>query len=220
MDTLAHLLRCNRGFMIPFGLMMLISGIGLILLPKGQEVIYINQWHNPGADFFFRHVTHLGDGLFAIVLALAMLWVRFRHTLQLLLSWGISGLAVQLLKRTFFADQVRPAAYFKQSTPLHYVEGVTVHFNYSFPSGHSATAFAIFLSLSIALQGRSNWLSFICFALASLVAFSRIYLVQHFGEDVYAGAWIGTLTALYIGYQMEQPKRWFNQPFWQKKLSL
>lgn len=218
MEKLSELLRRNNGFLLPFVTLLLVSSVPLIMFPKGEEVIYVNQWHTPVADMFFRYCTHLGDGRFAVLLAAAMLWVRFRHALQILLAWGISGLAVQLLKNTVFAGLPRPAAYFGDAIPLHYVEGVTIHMSNSFPSGHSATAFAVFLSLSMMLQGRSIGLSFACFAAAVAVGFSRIYLVQHFGADVYAGACIGVLTAVYVGYQIEQPQRWFNRPFWQKNL--
>lgn len=218
MNTLNELLRRNSGFLIPFVLLLAAGGALLLMLPKGDEVIYLNLMHNPTADFFFRYVTHLGDGLFALAAAAAMLWVRFRHSIQILLAWGISGLTVQLLKRTVFADMPRPAAYFADRMPLHYVEGITIHLTNSFPSGHATTAFALFLTFSIMLQGRSVWLSFGCFLAAFLAALSRVYLVQHFGADIYAGACIGSLTAIYVGYQMEQPKRWFNRPMWQKKL--
>lgn len=218
MESLNELLRRNSGFLLPFMLVLLAAGIVLIYLPKGDEVIYVNRLHSPAADFFFQYATHLGDGMFAVAAAIAMLWVRFRHSVQILLAWGISGLTAQLLKRTLFADMPRPAAYFGDLVPLHYVEGVTIHTTNSFPSGHSTTAFALFLSLSIMMQGRSHWLSFGCFLLALIAAFSRVYLAQHFGIDAYAGACIGTLTAIYVGYQMEQPKRWFNRPFWQRKL--
>ncbi|WP_448519856.1 phosphatase PAP2 family protein [Rhodoflexus sp.] len=218
MGSLNELLRRNNGFLIPFTLTLLVVGIILIKLPKGDEVIYVNRIHNPAADLFFAYITHLGDGLFAVFVAAFMLWVRFRHAIQVLLAWGISGLFTQLLKRTFFADMPRPAAYFGEWVPLHYVEGITIHTTNSFPSGHATTAFALFLTLSIILQGRSVWLSLLCFLLAFLAAFSRVYLVQHFGIDTYAGACIGTLTAIYVGVQMEQPKRWFNRSFWQRKL--
>jgi membrane-associated phospholipid phosphatase len=218
MELLIELLRRNSGFLLPFMLMLLVAGSILIYLPKGDEVIYVNQLHSRVADFFFRYVTHLGDGMFAVAVAVALLWVRFRHSIQILLAWSISGLVVQLLKRTIFANMPRPAAYFADFMPLHYVEGVTIHTTNSFPSGHSTTAFAVFLSLSIILQGRSIWLSAGCFVAAFITAFSRVYLVQHFGTDVYVGACIGTLTAIYVGYQMEQPQRWFKHPFWLRKL--
>ncbi|MCS7019523.1 MAG: phosphatase PAP2 family protein [Cytophagales bacterium] len=218
MKVLNELLRRNNGFLLPLGLILIGVGGVLLWIPKGDEVIYINRWHHPVADILFRYVTHLGDGWFAVVVAIALLWVRFRHSIQILLAWGISGLIVQLLKMTFFAGMPRPAAYFGEWVALHYVEGVAVHMTNSFPSGHAATAFAVFLSLSIMLQGRHVWGAFACFLLATAAAFSRVYLVQHFGADVWVGACIGTLTAIYVGYQMEQPARWFNRPFWQTKL--
>lgn len=57
----------------------------------------------------------------------------------------------------------------------------------SFPSGHSVTAFALAYVLS---QTYPKW-SPLFYALATLVAFSRVYLGSHFLSDVVAGAALG-----------------------------
>jgi len=63
---------------------------------------------------------------------------------------------------------------------------------YSFPSGHSITAFAIAISIGLfypQLQGS-------LLAIAFLIAGSRIILGMHFLSDVLAGSAIGTLLGL------------------------
>jgi undecaprenyl-diphosphatase len=62
---------------------------------------------------------------------------------------------------------------------------------FSFPSGHTITAFAIAVSLSLFYPSLAIGLLF-C---AASVAASRILLGMHFLSDVLAGATIGTLLA-------------------------
>jgi len=59
---------------------------------------------------------------------------------------------------------------------------------YSFPSGHTITAFAIALPVGICYPELQVWL----FVAALLIASSRIILGMHFLSDVIAGALIGS----------------------------
>jgi membrane-associated phospholipid phosphatase len=76
---------------------------------------------------------------------------------------------------------------------LHLVDGVQMLSYNSFPSGHSATIFALCLCLA-AFSGLNRW-KVVLFFIAVLVAFSRIYLSQHFLSDTYFGSMIGVLIA-------------------------
>ncbi len=64
--------------------------------------------------------------------------------------------------------------------------------DYSFPSGHSASSFAA--AVAIFLNRRAVGIAALC--LASLIAFSRLYLYVHYPSDVLAGILIGTACAI------------------------
>jgi undecaprenyl-diphosphatase len=66
---------------------------------------------------------------------------------------------------------------------------------FSFPSGHTMTAFAVCVSLALFYPALALGLSFCAFS----VAISRILLGMHFLSDVLAGALIGTGLG-YLGY--------------------
>lgn len=71
-------------------------------------------------------------------------------------------------------------------------KGITQSRHQSFPSGHTATAFA----LSLCLTRFYPQCAVMAWTLAIGVGFNRIITVRHFPSDVVAGAWIGyTLAA-------------------------
>jgi undecaprenyl-diphosphatase len=88
------------------------------------------------------------------------------------------GIIKHIIKRT------RPFVNMIESKLL-----ITKPITYSFPSGHTASSFAaagIFISMD-------NKLSILIIILASLIAFSRIYLNVHYPTDVVTGIILGLL---------------------------
>jgi membrane-associated phospholipid phosphatase len=65
----------------------------------------------------------------------------------------------------------------------------------SFPSGHSASAFAF----ATAVGSELPWLAFPLRALAAAVAYSRVHGGAHYPGDVIAGSLIGGATAAAVG---------------------
>lgn len=70
--------------------------------------------------------------------------------------------------------------------------------DYSFPSGHTSTAFSV--ATSISLQYRKWYVVAPAFLYAGTVGYSRLYLGMHYPTDVAAGAVIGAGSA-WLSYQ-------------------
>ena len=93
---------------------------------------------------------------------------------------GAASLAAHLLKEAF--DRVRPPVADPGLGSL-----ASVPDNPSFPSGHSATAFAAATVVAILSPRLRPW----ALAIAAAVALSRLYLRVHFPLDVVGGALLG-----------------------------
>jgi membrane-associated phospholipid phosphatase len=172
--------------------------------------LYFNHLNSPFQDFFFKYFTNFGDGLFAIgILIVLLFFLNIRKIIIGLAAFLISGLVSQLLKKVFFLDHLRPSKCFSPDQ-LHYVEGVALHSYNSFPSGHSTTAFAIFLFLAFVLKNKFYQVVFAL--IACLTAYSRVYLSQHFFEDVAVGGIIG-IGSFFLSYSIFNTLKinWFDK---------
>jgi membrane-associated phospholipid phosphatase len=150
----------------------------------------------------------LGDGLFVIIPAIILLFYSLRHFVFLCTAYLSTGLITQILKRFFFHDVLRPSKLLYDKS-LHLIDGVELLSNRSFPSGHSTSAFAFFLCFAMLSTNKAIKLG--CLILASLVAFSRIYLSQHFLIDTMVGSFIGTTGTLGIYFLFyRNNKEWHN----------
>ena len=170
---------------------------------------------NSAIDTFFKFFTHIGDGVFAVILGVIILLYNIRNGIYILLSYIISGLFTSILKNYFFDHINRPHfvfGYFVQKIKLHYIEGVDMVGQNSFPSGHSTSAFAVFTCLALLSKNKS--LKILFFIIALTAAFSRTYLSQHWLVDITIGSIIGTIAAVLFYFILIQATTLqnFNKP--------
>jgi membrane-associated phospholipid phosphatase len=214
---MVSLLRHTRTFLLPYLALLLAVGTALLATPKHTIFFWINGHHAPFFDQFFRPFTNVGDGVFYVAVTLALLFVRFRWALLSFVCFAVTSLAAQIGKHLIFTGHPRPFRYFAEHSgfpPLHIVEGVVMGTLKSFPSGHSTSAFSVFLVLTFIVKDKRWGLAFVL--LAALAAYSRVYLAQHFVEDVFAGSILGTgltlaLLAGLTGYLARHPQPWHDQ---------
>ncbi|OJJ21575.1 hypothetical protein BKI52_13610 [marine bacterium AO1-C] len=215
-----QIIRNNALFFTLFLLYLIVGGVLLFTNEKGELELWVNQHHTTFADFFFKYITNLGDGTFCLIMAAVLLFVRFYYSLLALLPL-LSGLITQIFKRTIYSEVRRPKVFFSnQRESLNYVDGYSfeeLSCCNSFPSGHTTTAFAIFLAF--ALITRKSYWGGVFFLLAVLTAISRVYLLQHFYVDTFFGALIGTFSML-VFYWILEYKQVGQIPFFQKKFPL
>jgi membrane-associated phospholipid phosphatase len=185
----------NRAFLVPYLLFFFMSGIFLILYPKGEAHLLINQYRSKFCDYFFSTATYLGDGVTACLLVIVLCFLKYRYAIFLGLSNVIASLITQILKHTIFADQVRPKKFFEGIAELKLIPWVENYSYNSFPSGHSTTAFATLCCF--AMLTNNKYLQFCMFCIALTIGVSRVYLSQHFLNDVIAGSIIGVTTSLF-----------------------
>ena len=169
----------------------------------------INRWTGPVLDPWFKYGTHLADGLIPTAFGLAFLFVRYRWFLLVAVSVLGSSILAQLLKHTLFSDVGRPSTFLAAMPELRFVpEAEMLHHN-SFPSGHSTCAFSMCCAAAV-LIGRPV-VAVLLAVLAALLGFTRVYLSQHFTEDVLCGAMLGTGTGWFAYWWL------YRSPFAQRR---
>lgn len=184
----------NRLFALMWLAASMVLAYPLLGFPKGTFELAVNQHHHPALDFAFRYLTYLGDGTLLLILLVITLLYNYRLFILTGLTALILSLLMLVFKQWLFKGLPRPRAFFGDSVSLHFVEGVEVYYANTFPSGHTATAFAIAAILA-SLSGKDKkTMSAGLFILACLAGFSRVYLMQHFLVDVFAGAAVGLMS--------------------------
>lgn len=200
-------LQKNKVFFIPYFLFLLAGGISLVVWNKTDIHLFINKHHCTFGDLFFSNWTYLGLGSMIIPVALILTFIRFRYVIISVLGFALSGTINDILKKVFHSP--RPEIVFSNlHQPLYFVPKVEMYADFSFPSGHTATGFCMFCLL--ALYTKSNPLKFIFFMIAFLIAYSRMYLSEHFLKDVYFASIVGVGSAILV-YSWVMNARFFNK---------
>ena len=186
----------SKEFLFAYLVLALLMIDILFCFPKSEIHIFINSIHAPFFDRFFLAYTHVGDGYFALFIVILLLFYSLKDFLFSASSFAISGFIVGVIKRAFFYGEPRPLTYFSGLYKLYIVPGLEPNEINSFPSGHSASAFAIFLCLALIVRPR--WIKYAFFFAATLVCYSRLYLSEHFLLDVFAGSLIGLVATSFV----------------------
>jgi membrane-associated phospholipid phosphatase len=194
MRILTRTLNQNLVYFIGYIVFVCLLSVFCLAISKSAGFLLINRLHSKSLDYFFILFTNLGNVLFVIGLMVFMgIRKKFGWSLQIGVSFLVSGLLVQVIKH--LVNSPRPKLYFGPNT-IHFIYGITRTGSYSFPSGHTATIFALTTLLSLYFTGRKSGLFFI--AIAVLTGFSRIYLSQHFPIDILVGSGIGFLISVLV----------------------
>ena len=171
-----------------------------LFIQKGDIVLWITHHYTPFQDWLFSRATLMGDGLAVPIMVLILCFVKFKHAITMSFIGIAHALIINIFKRGLFHHAPRPKNVLPNEL-LHFVPGVDVHGVMSFPSGHTTTAFAV--AFFVFLITDKKVIGYISLFAALMVAYSRMYLLQHFYMDVFFGAYLGSLIA-YGSYILQE----------------
>ena len=164
---------------------------------------FIEGIRTPALTWFFRFCTFFGEEIFVLAVVCALYWCIDK---KLAYSAGLvffaSGLAVQGLKITFRVD--RPWIIDPNFSAVPSALGSAT--GYSFPSGHTQGAAALFSSLTQCLKSRrlkGILLRAVCILAICGVALSRMYLGVHTPADVAASLAVTVALFFAVNFSMK-----------------
>ena len=178
-------------------MMGLMSGI----LHQNVNLFYLinNGMDNSILDFIMPLITNFGSfiawGLVCVILFIFGGTKGKNVALLGISALLIGNVAVFLLK--YLVAEPRPFLALPHVDLL-----VPENEIYSFPSGHTASSFAVAtiigLKYKLNLRGRNVGLIYPLMAFAGVIGFSRIYIGVHYPLDVIFGAIVGILSAILV----------------------
>ena len=153
----------------------------------------LEQIRTPFLNEIFALLTKLGEETIAVVIICVLFWcVNKAMAYKVGIVYFISALTVQGAKVTFRVD--RPWVQDPTFSPVpSAIEKAT---GYSFPSGHTQGATALYGTLGIAVK--NIWVKVACFSAVLAVAFSRMYLGVHTPADVITALVLTFITAILV----------------------
>lgn len=147
---------------------------------------WIQNWHTPVGNVVMTNISRAGDG--------GMIWILLAVVLLVYPKTRKAGLAVALalvLDLLICNGIIKPLV--ARPRPYDINAGVDLlisrPWGFSFPSGHTAAAFAA----ATALCFQKNKLRIPALILAFLIGFSRLYLYVHFPTDILGGIVLGVI---------------------------
>ncbi len=186
-----------------FFLFLLFFSISLFIIFRYEKAYLLESLDKNRTDYansFFIQMTKVGEYYTFVFFFFYFLYKKSRVSFSILFLGAFMPLVSYGLKHYF--NHPRPLTYFLKAFdnfPVHLIDGVHYHSGHnSFPSGHTMAAFSIFTAL--ALFTKNKYFQLLYFVLALLVGISRIYLVQHFLDDVIFGASVGVILGIIAYY--------------------
>lgn len=155
----------------------------------------------PGLDPAFIFITNsaavvaFGIPIILLLIALQKKIPGLRkEALMILIPVAVSAILANILKYIF--DTPRPYEVYS------FIHKLSVGGSPSFPSGHTADAFAF--AVALCLVYRKWYFIIISLIWASLVGYSRMYLGVHFPSDILGGAFVGAACSYGYVYMQKE----------------
>ena len=159
---------------------------------KNEAFLYLNANLGLIADKVFEYSSYLAEGWIWIPYFIVLVGLYKKDKAFILMNFLVSTLLTQFAKNYIFNTAMRPMASGLDATQIHTVPGVEIHTFNSFPSGHTATAFTLFILTTYLFPNKYALSIGIVYAI--VCGYSRIYLAQHFPLDLAGGIFVALLT--------------------------
>lgn len=212
--SMNEVLKRIKSLLIPYLVILCICLVIKLVYTKSEIYFAVNAHYNPFVDLIEPYVTDLGNGWTAVAIAAIFALFSYRKAFLLATAWGVTSISAQILK--FIFEAPRPKLYFKdQISKIHFVKTVEILSTHSFPSGHTVTAFTLAVIFTYWSKNKAWGPLFLLIAV--MVGYSRMYLSEHFFEDVTAGSVIGVILTVIWLYWLDN-KNFIQRPRWQKGL--
>lgn len=189
-----------QGYIIAFLFFQLAVSGFVFSFPRVEQMKIINLHHARFFDILLLALTQSAEIVFPVLFLVYLVWKKKSMVRPYVFSYLVSTGIVQLLKHVVFAEALRPILYLKSAqVNWHLLEGLPINELNSFPSGHTNAAWWMYFWLAYLLPNRMAGI--VCGLLAFGVAYSRVYLFQHFPVDTLWGSLIGTSVSGFMYYQ-------------------
>lgn len=170
-----------------------------------------NLHHSNVINYLFKFITLLGEmGIVWIVTGVILFFFKKTRKggLYIFIGLFVSLVINDLILKNIIA---RPRPFTVNEDLKNFIEsiGIDLPTSYSFPSGHSFSSFACATMITCVFKKKGAY----SYILASLIAFSRIFIGVHYLTDILAGALLGSAIAIGVYYLCE----YLIKKFWNKQ---
>jgi membrane-associated phospholipid phosphatase len=177
-----------------------VAAVGIVLYTQDKAILaFAQRYQKLSKSPYLKNILDpLGSGLYslpslAILYGYGAIWKNDKAketSLKGLEAFIITGAMVQIIKELCqrhrpYTDN--PSNPYLWNGPYNLIPGASLT---SFPSGHSAGAFAVATVISYSYHN-IIWIPIVCYTLASLTAIARVVENNHWATDAFIGSAIG-----------------------------
>lgn len=160
---------------------------------------YLEGIRNDTLTNIFKCFTMFGEELIILAVVCSLYWCyNKRLAYRICFSYFVSGLTVQALKITFRIP--RPWIIDTNFSPI--PSAIDTATGYSFPSGHTQSATALFGTLL--LNTKKWWKKIACVVIIIGVALSRMYLGVHTPKDVIVSLLVSGVLVIFTQFVLNE----------------